>query len=331
MLRVGVIGVNNIGRIHAGVYRDDPLADLVAVCDLLPDRAERAAQEFGAAPFTSVKEMLTRQRLDLVSVATAGVENGSHHYEPVMEAIAAGVAVLCEKPLSNDIAKAREMVRFAREQRVYLGVDLNHRFVPVAERARELVNQGALGDLLLINMQLWIKNPNETSPWFHLRALHPHSIDVMRYFCGDVGRVQAFCTKPSTRQTWSTASINMQFRNGAVGHLIGSYDMTTRHPFERCEVAGTQGRFVIDNVYESLTYYPHETDDVVRISNSIMSGMSGFRDTFKNRIHRFLEDVDRRAPFDQVAGSGEDGLAAQEVIEAAILSFESGTIVEVPS
>ena len=44
----------------------------------------------------------------------------------------------------------------------------------------------------MINMRMWINNPNETSPWFHLRALHPHSIDVMRYFCGDVKSVHAF-------------------------------------------------------------------------------------------------------------------------------------------
>jgi predicted dehydrogenase len=275
--------------------------------------------------------MLDRERLDCVSVATAGVENGSHHYEPTMQAIAAGVHVLCEKPLSNEIERAREMVRAAREKGVYLGVDLNHRFVPVAARARELIQDGALGELLLINMQLWIRNPNESSPWFHLRALHPHSIDVMRYFCGDVARVHAFCTRPSTRKIWSTAQINVQFRNGVVGHLVGSYDMTTLHPFERCEVAGTKGRFVIDNVYESLTFYPHASEEATRVTNSIMAGMTGFRDTFKNRIHRFLEQVEARVPLDELEGSGAEGLAAQEVIEAAIRSFETGTVVEVPA
>jgi len=132
MLRVGVIGVNNIGRIHTAIYRDDPLADLVAVCDLLPERAKSVSAELGARAYTSVAEMLAVENLDCVSVATAGVENGSHDYEPTMEAIAAGLSVLCEKPLSNEIERAREMVRAAADRGVYLGVDLNHRLVPFA-------------------------------------------------------------------------------------------------------------------------------------------------------------------------------------------------------
>ena len=51
---------------------------------------------------------------------------------------------------------------------------------------------GRLGEINMINMTMWINNPNETSPWFHIRALHPHSLDVMRYFGGDVAKVQAF-------------------------------------------------------------------------------------------------------------------------------------------
>ena len=54
------------------------------------------------------------------------------------------------------------------------------------------MDEGRLGELNIINMTMWINNPNETSPHFHMRALHPHSIDVMRYFGGDVEKVQAF-------------------------------------------------------------------------------------------------------------------------------------------
>lgn len=330
MLKVGVIGTGNIGRIHATVYRGDPLAQLVAVCDVVKEKADAFAQQFGARAYHNVEEMLRDEPLDLVSVTTAGPENGGHHYEPVIQALSAGVNVLCEKPLSNDIAHAREMVQTARASGRYLGVDLNHRFVPLAARARKFVEEGRLGELCFVNMALWIANRNDSAPYFHLRALHPHSIDVMRYFCGDVTRVQAFFKQASHRQIWSNASINLQFANGMVGHLTGSYDMATRHPFERCEVAGTRARFVLENVYERLTLYPHDSDETTVISNSIMGGTASFQDTFKNRIHRFLEQVEAKVPADEIEGSGEEGLAAQEVIEAAIRSFETGTVVEVP-
>src|SRR5918999_6426986 len=90
-------------------------------------------------------------------------------------------------------------------------------------------------------MSRWIKTPAESSPWFHLKALHPHTIDVMRYFCGDVEAVQCFATKAPGRSIWSTAHFSMKFKSGAVGGLSGSYDIQRGHPMERCEVAGTGG------------------------------------------------------------------------------------------
>lgn len=329
MLKVGVIGGGGIGRTHAGVYKSDPLAHLVCICDIDRARADRMAEQFGIKAYYSIPEMLGNEALDLVSVATAGVENGSHHFEPTMQALSAGLHVLCEKPLSNNLEEARQMVAKAAEMSRCLGVDLNHRFVPMAQKARQWVQEGRLGELLFINMALWIRNPNETSPWFHLRALHPHSIDVMRYFCGDVRRVQAFLKRPTHRKIWSNASINMEFENGTIGHLTGSYDMSGHHPIERCEVGGTAGRFVLENVNESLTLFPHDSPEATVLANRFMGALN-FGDTFKNRIHRFLEQVGGNVRPDQIEGSGHEALRAQEVIEAAIRSFHDGAIVEIP-
>src|SRR5205809_2128678 len=163
MLRVAVIGMRGIGTTHATCYAGDSLAELVACCDVVKERADSTAQRFGARPYYSVQELLAREKLDAVSVATGGFENGGDHYAPVMECLNAGLHVLCEKPLSNNIEQAREMARTAREKGLYLGVNLNHRFVPPAAKALEWIRNGDLGDLLFINMALWINNPNETS------------------------------------------------------------------------------------------------------------------------------------------------------------------------
>ncbi len=178
-------------------------------------------------------------------------------------------------------------------------------------------------------MKLTIENPRDVTPWFHLRALHPHSIDVMRYFCGDIARVQSFMVQAPGRDTWSTASINFEFRNGAVGHLTGSYDMSMRHPIEFCEVAGNQGRFEIDNIYERFHYYPHQSDDLLTLRNSVMTGTASFNDTFKNRIEYLIKEIrDDIAP-QAIAASGADALAVQEVIEAAIQSqLRNGAVID---
>jgi predicted dehydrogenase len=105
-------------------------------------------------------------------------------------------------------------------------------------------------------MSMWIKNPAESSPYFQIKALHPHTVDIMRHFCGDVEAVQCFATKAPGRTLWSTAHFSMKFKNGVVGGLTGSYDIERGHPMERCEVAGTGGRFVIDDMYREVTLYP---------------------------------------------------------------------------
>ena len=331
MLKVAVVGLGNIGNTHADVYAADDLAELVAVCDIIPERADKAAAKHGVKAYYSVQEMLAAEKLDAVSVASAGVENGGDHYVPVMECLDAGLHVLGEKPISNEIERAREMVAKAQEKGVYFGINLNHRFVPPAAKAKAWIDEGKIGELLLINMTMWIGNPNNSSPWFHLRALHPHSLDIMRYFCGDVTRVHAFLNKAPGRVCYSNAQINLEFANGVVGHLTGSYDTNPRHNLERCEILGTEGRIVLDNLYEELTLYPRRSDELTVVRNSIMGGLSGFGATFTNRIHRWLEQVDAGAPRGEIEASGEEGLAVQEIIEAAIRSHESGCAESVPA
>ncbi len=337
-LKVAVIGCGGIGNTHGPIYLKDPLAELIGYCDIIPERADRSAARDGVKKWYSVQEMLSDvgKELDAVSVCSAGTENGGDHYKPTMECLDAGLHVLCEKPISNNIGHAREMVAKAKEKAVYFGINLNHRFTPPAAQAKKWVEEGKLGTLLLANMTMWIGNPNETSPWFHIRALHPHSLDVLRYYCGPARKVQAFFNRApredgpdGKRVCWSNVQVNILYENDVVGHLTGSYDANPAHNLERCEVMGTEGRFVLDNCFEELTLYPRRSMELTVIRNSIMGGMTGFGDTFNKRIHRWLEQVTEGVPPDRIEASGADGLAVQEIIEAAIRSWETGTVVDV--
>jgi predicted dehydrogenase len=327
MLKVAVIGLGGIGNTHARFYNENPEAELVAVCDINRERADKASQAHKVKAYYSVEELLQNAEFDAVSVCTAGVENGGDHYLPTMQVLEAGKHTLTEKPISNDIEHAREMVKKAKEKGVKFGINLNHRFTPAAERLKKFQTDGELGEVLFINMALWINNPNESSPWFHIKALHAHSIDVMRYFGGDIARVQCFMHKGPGRTIWSNLSMNVQFASGAVGHLTGSYDASMHHPIERCEVGGSKGRGIIENVYERLEFLPRESKEKTVIENGIFGGMGSFSDTFKNRINKFIEQINNGD--DVLVASGEEGLAAQEVIEAAIRSHENGTVEEV--
>lgn len=326
-LQVGVVGVGNIGSIHANVYKDHPKTELVAVCDIVKQKADAAAEKFGARAFYSVQEMLDSGiKLDAVSVCTKGEENGGEHFAPTMELLEAGIPVLGEKPISNRIEEGKQMVELARSKQIPYAVNLNHRFTPAALRAKEWVESGRLGQLHMINMRMWINNPVETSPWFHLRALHPHSFDVIRYFCGDVKKVAAFMMKGEGRKIWSNTQVLLQFENGAIGNLVGSYDAGKSYGLELCEVVGSKGRFVLEDACEHLTFYPRTSIETE--TYSYLGGMRSFPETFKSRIGDWINQLDSGVPYDQINGSGEDALKVQMIIEAAIQSWETGQIVE---
>ncbi len=335
-LKVAVIGCGGIGNTHGPIYLKHNLSELVGYCDILPERVEKSAARDGVKKWHSVQEMLADvgKDLDAVSVCSAGADNGGDHYQPTMECLEAGLHVLCEKPICNNIVHAREMVAKAKEKGVNLGINLNHRFTPPSEKAKEWITSGKLGTPLLMNMTMWIGNPNETSPWFHIRALHPHSLDIMRYFCGNVKKVQAFFNRSpkadspdGKRVCWSNVQVNLLFENDVVGHLTGSYDTNPAHNLERAEVMGTDGRFVLENLYEELTFYPRHSMELTVMKNSIMGGMTSFGQTFDKRIARWLEQLDAKVPYDEIEANGDDGLAVQEIIEAAKTSWEENRVV----
>jgi len=318
-----------IGNIHATMYKEDPLAELVGVCDWDKARADASAAKFGTRAFYDVQQMLETLQPDICSVTTGGKEYGSEHYLPTIQALEFGCHVLGEKPISNEVEEGEEMVAKAQAKGVCYGINLNHRFTPAARLAKSWVEAGRIGHQLFINMSMWIMNPRESSPYFHLKALHPHTIDVMRYFCGDIEAVHCFATKAPGRAIWSTAVFNMKFKNGAVGTLTGSYDIERGHPMERCEVAGTKGRFVIEDMYREVTLYPAGNLEKTIYTNPLFGGFREFSDTFRDRIHRFLEQVGAGVDPTQIDGSAVEGLAAQKVIAAAIESMENETVVYV--
>ena len=83
-LRVAVIGMRGIGNTHANVYHEHAATSLVAVCDMVKERADESAQRLGVKAYYSVPSLLENEPLDVVSVATGGFENGGAHFEPTI-------------------------------------------------------------------------------------------------------------------------------------------------------------------------------------------------------------------------------------------------------
>ena len=328
MLRVCVIGLGHIGNLHATIYKEDEMVELVGVCDLIEERAKAASERLGVPYWLDAPTMLREAKPDLVSVATGGYEYSSDHCLPTIQALEAGCHVLCEKPISNSIEDGRRMVAAAKKNDRCFALDFNHRFTPAARTAKKWQNEGRIGDLLFCNMALWIGKPQPLeSPYYHLKALNPHSCEIIRYFMGDVEAVQCFAMMAPGRNIWSTASINMKFKCGAVGHLTSSYDIARGHPMERCEVAGLKGRLVFEDMWREATLYPAGDPVKLVYTNPVFGGYSTFDDTFRERIRCFVREVAAGTRPEDIDGSGLQGLKAQMIIHAAIESLDTGRVV----
>ncbi len=353
-LKVGVVGIKGIGQIHARCHAENPLAELVAVCDVIRDRADKCAKEHGVKAYYKLSDMLdAHPDLDIIDVTTGGNENGSWHFEPTMEALGAGKHVLVEKPISNDINEARAMVALADEKKVYFGCNLNHYFTEPAAQADALMADGKIGELIYCLHRMGFPGgeksykpgggPNAAGfPYFHVKAFLAHPFSIMRHYCGDITHVQAFMGRPGFRRAAedmmvSINSIHVRFANDCVGYLFSQRGDATMGlgGWWSVEVGGSRGTFCIENCVEKLTYFPAPGTEGAAAPEKLglgqapdpvvtNTGKTDFSGTFPTRINAFLEDVTNAVPRHQLRASGRDALATLEYTFAAIESFEQG-------
>lgn len=355
-VKIGVVGIGPIGQAHLQCYSNDPLAKVVAVCDVIKEKADSAAEQYGVKAYYSVRDMIESEpNIEMVDVTTGGLENGSWHHDPAMEAMEYGKHVLVEKPLSGDIYEAREMVRFADKKNIYLGCNLNHYFTEPAEKAKKYMQDGQVGELCYCLHKMGF-NGGEAAyvpdasvrvkdlPYFHMKAFLTHPFSVMRYFCGDITHIQTFSERPSFRKKAgdvmvSINSINMKFANGCVGYLLSQRGDTMfgLGGWWSLEVGGTLGTFCIENCVEKLSYWslPKPGEEVPFGQHPqpevTESGEKDFGITFGRRLHAFLEDLRNKVPRHQLRASGRDALAVLEYTFAAIESYEQGGVMVRPN
>jgi predicted dehydrogenase len=351
-LNIAIIGMGGIGNTHARCYQDNPLSNIVAVCDLVREKADKAAEAYKARAFYDIEEMLKAMpEIDVVSVTTSGLDNGSMHFEPAMIALAYGKSVLVEKPICADVRDARELIAFAAKKKLYLGCNLNHYFTGPADDAKKLQKEGGVGELVYCLHKVGFNgsetkysgpgSPRWLTPYSHVKAFCAHPFSVMRYFCGDIMQIQAFLDRPGVRRTQldpmlSINSIHVRFANGGVGYLLSQRGdaMFGLGGWWSYEHAGTKGTFCIENCVEKLHYW-----NVDKVESPSMAspapvtteyGVSDFGATFPNRINAFLEDVTNKVPFEHLRASGRDALATLEYTFAAIKSYENGGALVTP-
>ena len=258
-LRIGVIGVGNIGFVHATCIFQGSVtgAVLAAICDRKEHLKQEMSGYFPGVPFyADYREMLRNERIDAVIVS---VPHPSHS-EIAMEAFRAGKHVLVEKPMDITLSKGRALCQAARESGKVFGIMFNQRTGSLFAKARQIVQSGQLGQL---KRSVWIitnwyrtQHYYDSGTWRATWAGEgggvlvnqaPHQLDLWQWICGMPDRITAFCTEAKHHQieVEDDATIIARFPNGAEGIFVtttGEYPGTNR-----LEISGSKGKLVLEN------------------------------------------------------------------------------------
>lgn len=150
-LKVGIIGVGTVGAWHVEAYQSSGEAEVVAICDIDEPRLQARGQKYGVAErFADYREMLRRADVEAVDVCTP-----NHlHREMVVAALKAGRKVLVEKPMAFDGAEAAKIVQAEKQTGGIVQVAMVQRQKPEPQLLRELIQQGALGEVYHIRTVL---------------------------------------------------------------------------------------------------------------------------------------------------------------------------------
>lgn len=258
-VRFGIIGVGNIGTVHAryllaGTVKE---ACLTAVCDNNPEKHAtlRALVGEEIALFSDAQEMLQSGLIDAVIVSTPHYE----HPRLSMMAMRQGIHTLCEKPAGVYTAQVRVMNEFARGCNVVFGMMFNQRPNPLYQKVKDLIDSGELGEIRRSNWIItnWYRSQSyyNSGGWRAtwkgegggvLLNQDPHQLDLWQWLVGMPVRVRAFCQFGKHRQieVENEVTAYAEYANGATGVFITT---TAEAPgTNRLEIAGDRGKVVVE-------------------------------------------------------------------------------------
>ena len=270
-LGVGVLGAHTWAeKAHLPGYAADPRVDLVAICDVVPERAQAMAKMFGARRvYGTAAELLADREIAMVDVCTPT----DTHLELGLAAIAAGKHVLCEKPIARDAADAFRLARAAAAAKVKTKVGFTFRYSPALRQIKSWIADRTLGEIFHIHGLE--QNSQFLDPHFPLRqvpagvdfnAKHPipqsivgygsHLVDLMRWLAGDFAAVAAtmrnYVPARIVRGYEGLQRINVydgtvalvEFTSGAQGMLQTSIVAVGNYPGIEIRVYGSKGAAV---------------------------------------------------------------------------------------
>ena len=251
MIRFGLLGCGRIAKRHSELLggRHIERAELSVVCDPIRERADAIASRFNVAADYDIDNFLSRKNIDAVAVLTPS----GLHPEHVIACARAGKHVVVEKPMALRLQDADEMIRACDEAGVKLFVVKQNRFnVPVL-KAREALEAGRFGRLVLGTVRVrWCRDQSyyDQDAWRGTWAYDggvltnqaSHHVDMLEWFFGDVVNVHARATTALVKiETEDTAVATLKFRNGALGIIEATTAVRPRDLEGSLSILGEKG------------------------------------------------------------------------------------------
>ena len=300
-LRVGVIGVGYLGRLHAEKIASFPDVRFVGVCDLSADHGKSVARECGTEFIADRKRLLSG--VDAVSVAVPTTA----HYDVAMDALRAGAHVLLEKPIASSLREARRLVSEAAARNLVFQIGHVERFNPAVREAASILAVprfiechrlgpfGGRGTDVDVVLDLMI-----------------HDLDLILSFVrSPVTRIQAVGV-PVVSSNVDIANARLVFGNGCVANVTASRVSARKQRKIRIfqEDAYVSMDFVEHSIQIFRRTFPHGPAGQPEISGELLETEKG--DSLKDEIRSFLDCAAAGAP---PKVSGADGLAALELAQ----------------
>jgi myo-inositol 2-dehydrogenase/D-chiro-inositol 1-dehydrogenase len=283
------------------------------------------AANFGTRGYTDIDRMIEAERPEFVTLSLPNQQ----HFEPTMRVIEAGLPLLVEKPFTFEKDEADKLIDAAAKKKLFFAINFNHRYAKPVSMAHQAIRAGRLGEIVFASWRFGGEGGTD-HPFNNLIETQCHGFDMLEFLCGPIRSVMAQMTDKTHHGTYRTVALALQFANGAVGTLLGSYDSSYVYPDTHfVEVNGTKGRVRIEDTVKRYTFNAagNETAEVWE-SGYFNDRDRGFHLTFDAHMDAVLAAFRRG---DAPPIHARAGRRALVLALAAIDSFRSGTRIEVPA
>ncbi|MGZ7107788.1 MAG: Gfo/Idh/MocA family oxidoreductase [Methanobacterium sp.] len=311
-VNVGVIGVGAMGYNHARVYSKLKNANLIAVSDLLKEKAEEVSKEYNAKGFVDYNDILKMPEIEAISVCVPT----THHFNVVMDAIEHGKHVLVEKPIAFTLREAKTMVKAAKDEGVKLATGHVERYNPSVEKTKELIKNDVIGEVVSASAKRVGPFPPRIKDVGVTIDLAIHEVDIMFYlFESPVSRIYANMGSRLEKCEYEDhAEIMSKFKNGIIGML--EVNWLTPYKKRKLEITGVDGIISIDYIDQSVNVYGKSTQNVD----------IPYKEPLKEELGSFLHAVKND---EEPKITGEDGIYALKVVTAAMKSAKDNFPVDI--